>query len=139
MENEDKMGKVILDSHIKAVKKLTKGMLITTSHNDGYYLDSDLTNSVIKIKSIRKYKHKRTEWSENKEKYVYEIDVIVDMRSKGEFFYYGTNHYCQRNAKRYNKYYRSAILGAVTQELKYFGIDNREMNIVISKIQYTEI
>jgi hypothetical protein len=139
MVNDDKIGKAISDKHIKAVKKLTKNMLITPSQNDGYYLDSDLNNSVIKIKSVRKYLHRHTQWLENKEKYVYEIDVIVDMRSKGEFFYYGTNHYFQRNAKRYNKYYRSAILGAVTQELKYFGIDNREMNIVISKIQYTEI
>ena len=139
MENEDKMGKVILDSHIKAVKKLTKGMLITTSHNDGYYLDSDLTNSVIKIKSIRKYKHKRTEWSANQERYVYEIDVIVDMRPEGKYVYHGTNRYCQKNARRYNRYYRRAILGAVIQELKYFGIDNLEMDVEISKIEYKEI
>jgi hypothetical protein len=139
MENDDKIGKAISDKHIKAVKKLTKNMLITPSQNDGYYLDSDLNNSVIKIKSVRKYLHRHTQWLENKDKYVYEIDVIVDMRSKGEYYYYGTNHYCQRNAKRYNKYYRNAILGAVAQELKYFGIDNREMNVVISKIQYTEI
>ena len=139
MVNDDKIGKAISDKHIKAVKNLTKNMLITPSQNDGYYLDSDLNNSVIKIKSVRKYSHRHTLWLENKEKYVYEIDVIVDMRAKGEYFYYGTNRYCQRNAKRYNKYYRNAILGAVSQELKYFGIDNREMNIVISKIQYTEI
>jgi len=139
MENEDKIGKVILDNHIKAVKKLTKGMLITTSHNDGYYLDSDLTNSVIKIKSIRKYKHKSTQWSTNQEKYVYEIDVIVDMRPESNYFYYGTNRYCQKNARRCNRYYRNAILGSVTQELKYFGIDNREMDVVISKIEYKEI
>jgi hypothetical protein len=139
MENGDKIGRSISDTHIKAIKKLTKNMLITPSQNDGYYLDSDLNNSVIKIKSVRKYLHRHTQWLENKEKYVYEIDVIIDMRSKGEYFYYGTNRYCQKNAKRYNKHYRDAILGAVTQELKYFGIDNREMNIVISKIEYKEI
>ena len=139
MENEDKIGKVILDNHIKAVKKLIKGMLITTSHNDGYYLDSDLTNSVIKIKSIRKYYHKRTEWSAKQERYVYEIDVIVDMRPESNYSYYGTNRYCQKNARKYNRYYRRAILGAVIQELKYFGIDNREMDVVISKIEYKEI
>lgn len=139
MENEDKIGKVIVDNHIKAVKKLTKGMLITTSDNDGYYLDSDLTYSVIKIKSIRKYKHKRTQWNGNQEQYVYEIDVIVDMRPENNYLYYGTNRYCQKNARRYNKYYRRAILGAVIQELKYFGIDNFEMNVEISKIEYKEI
>ena len=49
MENGDKIGKAISDTHIKSVKKLTKNMLITTSQNDGYYLVSDLNNSVIKI------------------------------------------------------------------------------------------
>lgn len=49
------------------------------------------------------------------------------------------NSHCTRYAKRYNGYYRRCILGAVSQELKYFGIDNREMNIVISKIEYKEI
>ena len=106
---------------------------------DGYYLDSDLTYSVIKIKSIRKYKHKRTQWNVNQEQYVYEIDVIVDMRPENNYLYYGTNRYCQKNARRYNKYYRRAILGAVIQELKYFGIDNFEMNVEISKIEYKEI
>jgi len=143
MENGDKIGKVISDTHIKAIKKLTKNMLITPSQNDGYYLDSDLTNSVIKIKSIRKYKHKRTQWSIHQELYVYEIDVIVDMRPDNYvnmgFSYYGSNRYCQKYSRRYNKYYRNAILGAVLQELKYFGIDNREMNIVVSKIEYKDI
>ena len=140
MENTDKRGKAISDKEIKVVKKLTKDMIITTSQNDGYYLDSDLNNSVIKIKSIRKYKHRRTQWSSNQEQYVYEIDVIVDMRPEGgSFTYYGSNRYCQRNARRYNNYYRRSILGSVIQELKYFGIDDFEMNVVISKIEYKEI
>jgi hypothetical protein len=136
MENGDKIGKVISDTHIKSVKKLTKNMLITPSQNDGYYLDSDLNNSVIKIKSVRKYLHRRTIYSNNQEQYVYEVDVIVDIRN-GRWFI--NNSYCKRYAKKYNGYYRRCILGAVTQELKYFGIDNREMNIVISKIEYKEI
>ena len=107
-------------------------MLITPLQNDGYYLDSDLNNSVIKIKSIRKYKYKY----EQSNRYVYEIDVIVDMRTTRWFI---NNSYCKRYAKRYNGYYRRGILGAVTQELKYFGIDNCEMNVVISKIDYKEI
>jgi hypothetical protein len=137
MENNNKLGKVILDKEIKLVKKLTKNMEIKPLQNDGYYLDSDLNNSVIKIKSIRKYKHRRIQWSNNQEQYVYEIDVIVDMnKSQG---WYGSNGYCQRYARRYNNYYRSGILSAITQELKYFGIDNHEMNVVISKIKYKKI
>ena len=136
MENKDKLGKVISDKEIKLVKKLTKNMEIKPLQNVGYYLDGDLNNSAIKIKSIRKYKHRRTQWSNNQEQYVYEIDVIVDMRTQG---WYGSNEYCQRYARRYNNYYRRGILSAVTQELKYFGIDNHEMNVVISKIEYKEI
>jgi hypothetical protein len=136
MENSNKLGKVILDKEIKLVKKLTKNIEIKPLKNDGYYLDNDLTNSSIKIKSIRKYKHRRIQWSSNQEQYVYEIDVIVDIKSQG---WYVSNAYCQRNARRYNNYYRNGILGAVMQELKYFGFDNHEMNVVISKIQYNKI
>ena len=139
MENNNKTGRAIIDNQIKAVKKLTKNMEIRPQKNDGYYLDSDLRNSVFKIKSVRKYKSRNTIWSDNKEQYVYEVDVIVDMKSDtGQ--YYLSNNYCQRYAKRYNNYYRTCILHAVLNELKYFGIDNRDhFNIVISKIQYTEI
>ena len=136
MKNDSKLGKAILDKEIKLVKKLTKNMTIKPLQNDGYYMDSDLNNSVIKIKSIRKYINRCTIWSNNKEQYVYEIDVIVDMKSQG---WYGSNRYCQRYARRYNNYYRSCILGAITQELKYFGIDNYNMNVTISKIEYKEI
>ena len=138
MENNDKTGRVILDKHIKAVKKLTKNMEIRPQQNDGYYMDSDLRNAVFKIKSIRKYKHRRTHWSDNKEQYVYEIDVIVDMRTQPGF-YYNSNSYCQRYARRYNNWYRRCILNALISELKYFNIDNRNCDVVISKIQYTEI
>jgi len=134
MKNDDKSGKAISDTHIKSVKKLTKNMIITPSQNDGYYLDNDLNNSAIKIKSIRKYKYKYKYTQSNT--YVYEVDVIVDIRNTRWFI---NNSYCKRYAKRYNGYYRRSILGAVTQELKYFGIDNCEMNVVISKITYKEI
>jgi hypothetical protein len=132
MGNNDKIGKAILDTHIKSIKKLTKNMIITPSQNDGYYLDNDLNNSAIKIKSIRKYKYKYGQSNT----YVYEVDVIVDMRNARWFI---NNSYCTRYAKRYNGYYRRCILGAVSQELKYFGIDDCDVNMVISKIEYKEI
>jgi hypothetical protein len=135
MGNNNKTGKAILDSHIKAVKKLTKSMNIKPQQNDGYYLDSDLNDAVFRIKSVRKYKHRRTIWSDNKEQYVYEIDVIVDVKTDGWF---RSNLYCQRYARRYNNYYRSCILGATTNELKYFGID-KDCDITISKIEYRSI
>ena len=49
------------------------------------------------------------------------------------------NSYCTKYAKRYNGYFRRGILGAVSQELKYFGIDDCDVNMVISKIEYKEI
>jgi hypothetical protein len=93
MVNDDKIGRAISDKHIKAVKKLTKDVLITPSFSDGNYIDMDLKNSVLKIKSVRKYMHRRTLWSDSQDQYVYEIDVIVDMRAK-EGFYYNSNRYC---------------------------------------------
>ena len=90
MENKYKTGKHILDNHIKAVKKLTKDTEIKFYKNEGYYFDDDLKGAVVKIKSIRKYKHRRTAWTDNQEQYVYEVDVIVDMKNSS---YYYSNDY----------------------------------------------
>lgn len=132
MENKYKTGKHILDNNIKAVKKLTKDIEIKFYKNDGYYFDNDLKDAVVKIKSIRKYKHIRTTWSDNQEQYAYEVDVIVDMRN-GNYYY--SNNYCSRHSRRCNNYYRNSILGTVLQELKYFSIDGRD-DVNISKIEY---
>ena len=132
MENKYKTGKHILDNHIKAVKKLTKDTKIKFYKNEGYYFDDELKGAVVKIKSIRKYKHRRTVWTDNQEQYVYEVDVIVDMRNSS---YYYSNNYCTRHSRRCNGYLRGGILGTVLQELKYFSIDGRD-DVNISKIEY---
>lgn len=132
MENKYKTGKHILDKHIKAVKKLTKDTEIKFYKNERYYFDDDLKGAVVKIKSIRKYKHRRTVWTDNQEQYVYEVDVIVDMRNSS---YYYSNDYCTRHSRRCNGYFRSGILGTVLEELKYFSIDSRD-DVNISKIEY---
>jgi hypothetical protein len=137
MVNNKKIGKAISDKHIKAVKKLTKDLLIKPSFGSGY-IDEDLQNSVLKITSVRKYKHERTIWSKNQDQYVYEVDVIVDMKAN-EGSYYNSNRYCQQYAKKHNKWWRSSILRIVIGQLKYFNIDDREMNVVISKIEYKDI
>ncbi len=135
MKNDNKIGKAITDKHIKIVKKITKDMVISAYKNYKYYVDSDLLDSAIKISSIRKYKHEKSVWLDNKELYTYEIDVIVDMRSGRSW---KNNNYCQRNATRYNRYYRNSIYNSVLEYLKYFGIDESD-NPTISKIQYKEI
>ena len=132
MENKYKTGKHILDNHIKAVKKLTKDTKIKFYKNEGYYFDDNLKGAVVKIKSIRKYKHRRIAWTDNQEQYVYEVDVIVDMRISS---YYYSNNYCTRHSRRCNGYFRGGILGTVLQELKYFSIDGRD-DVNISKIEY---
>lgn len=135
MKNVEKTGKAILDKHIKFIKKKTKDTVIN-AHQDLYsYLDSDLNSAVVKIKSIRKYKHIRTTWSDNKEQYVYEVDVIVDMRASK---WYRNNSYCQQYAKRFNSNYRYSLRYVVLDDLKYFGIDKSD-NVVISKIEYKDI
>jgi hypothetical protein len=135
MKNDYKIGRAITDKHIKIVKKITKDMVISVYTNHNYYVDRDLLDSVIKISSIRKYKHEKTQWLDNQELYTYEIDVIVDMRSEQNW---KNNNYCQRNATRYNRYYRVSIYNSVLEYLKYFGIDKSD-NLTISKIQYKEI
>ena len=135
MKNDYKIGRAITDKHIKIVKKITKDMSISVYKNYNYYVDSDLLDSVIKISSIRKYKHEKTQWSDNQELYTYEIDVIVDMRSNMSW---KNNNYCQRNSRRYNRYYSSSIYNSVLEYLKYFGIDGSD-NPTISKIQYKDI
>ena len=137
MKNTEKTGKAILDKHIKFIKKKTKDTVIKAYQNTEFYLESDLKNSVIKIKSIRKYKHIRTLWSDDKEQYTYEVDVIVDLRPEKPFRY-NSNYWCQYRSRRYNNYYRGSILNVVLDDLKYFGIDRTD-NVLISKIEYKDI
>ena len=45
MKNDNKIGKAILDKHIKFIKKKTKDTVIKAYQNTGFYLESDLIDS----------------------------------------------------------------------------------------------
>ena len=125
-----KVGKVIRDTQIKAIKTHLKD---TTIGFDGFdYGWEELKNAVIKIVNVRKYK--RDYWSSN---FTFEFDVVVDMRySEG---YYYSNGYCERFKKRCNGDYRSRIAKMIMNEIKYFGSDPQRDGVDIKKITYKEI
>jgi len=50
MENPYKLGKHILDKHIKVVKKFTKDVEIKFYKNESYYFDNDLKDAVVNEK-----------------------------------------------------------------------------------------
>lgn len=138
MENNDKIGRAISDKEIKTVKKLVKNQVFTCPNIiPNEHFDSDLKGSKIKIANIRKYKSRRTRWSNDQEEYVYEIDVIIDMNTAD---YYRSNYRCQSRSRMFNRWYRSSILKILNYEshLKYLNIDLKNDSI-ISKITYQEI
>lgn len=138
MENNDKIGRAISDKEMKTVKKLVKNcVFIGPKCIPNEYFDTDLVNAKIKIANIRKYKSRRTRWSNDQEQYVYEIDVIVDMNTSD---YFRSNYRCQSRSRRFNAWYRSSILKILNYEsyLKYLNIDIKNDSI-ISKITYQEI
>ena len=138
MENNDKIGRAISDKEMKTVKKLVKNtVFIGPKSIPNEHFDTDLVNVKIKIANIRKYKSRRTLWSDNQEQYVYEIDVIVDMNTSD---YFRSNYRCQSRVRRYNAWYRNSILKILNYEsyLKYLNIDLKNDSI-ISKITYQEI
>lgn len=127
MKNGYKVGRAISDNHIKSVKKLIKDKVYVVESNgkpEGWIFDYYIKNSIIKITSIRKYRHANERYRDEL-KYAYEIDVIIDM----------TNTY--HNADRYSarRMVRGPLLQRVDDELKYFGIDVCR-DATISKINF---
>jgi hypothetical protein len=92
---------------------------------------SELDNAVVKIVNVRKYK---SGWGSS---FLYEVDVVVDMRMDGSYFY--SNRYCERFKVRCNGYYRYKIEKIIANEIKYFGVDTHYDNVNIKKITYKEI
>jgi hypothetical protein len=130
MKNGYKVGRAISDNHIKSVKKLIKDKVYVVESNgkpEGWIFDYYINNSIIKITSIRKYRHTNERYRDDL-KYAYEIDVIVDMTN--------THHNADRyGARRMGSMVRGSLLRRVDDELKYFGIDAWR-DATISKINF---
>ena len=76
-----KKEKAIRDTQVKAIKTVLKesNFELTQTNNSAY---SELDKAVVKIVNVRKYKNS---WGSS---FLYEFDVVVDMRSdRGDYIY----------------------------------------------------
>jgi hypothetical protein len=125
-----KEGKAIRDTQVKAIKMTLKESNFELKQVDNAAY-SELDKAVVKIVNVRKYKNS---WGSS---FLYEVDVVVDMRVYGSYFY--SNRYCERFKVRCNGYYRYKIEKIIANEIKYFGVDTHYDNVNIKKITYKEI
>ena len=125
-----KEGKAIRDTQVKAIKMVLKESNFELKQVDNAAY-SELDKEVVKIVNVRKYKNS---WGSS---FLYEVDVVVDMRVYGSYFY--SNRYCERFKVRCNGYYRYKIEKIIANEIKYFGVDTHYDNVNIKKITYKEI
>ena len=127
-----KKGKAIRDTQVKAIKTFLKesNFELKQTNNPTY---SELDGSVAKIVNLRKYK--KNIWSEH---FIYEIDVVVDMRIVNDYYMY-SNAYCERNKRKCNSYYRNKISKAIENEIKYFGFDTFYDVLNVIKKTYKKI
>ena len=125
-----KEGKAIRDTQVKAIKMVLKESNFELKQVDNAAY-SELDKAVVKIVNVRKYKNS---WGSS---FLYEVDVVVDMRVYGSYFY--SNRYCERFKVRCNGYYRYKIEKIIANEIKYFGVDTHYDNINIKKITYKQI
>jgi hypothetical protein len=125
-----KEGKAIRDTQVKAIKMVLKESNFELKQVDNVAY-SELDKAVVKIVNVRKYKNS---WGSS---FLYEVDVVVDMRMDGSYFY--SNRYCERFKVRCNRYYRYKIEKIIANEIKYFGVDTHYDNVNIKKITYKEI
>ena len=102
---------------------------LTQTNNAAY---SELDKAVVKIVNVRKYKNI---WGSS---FLYEFDVVVDMRSDSTYYIY-SNQYCEKYKVRCNGYYRNKIGKIIANEIKYFGVDTHYDDVYIKKITYKEI
>ena len=126
-----KEGRAIRDTQVKAIKTVLKesNFELIQTNNTAY---SELDKAVVKIVNVRKYKN---DWDSG---FLYEFDVVVDMRSDRGYYIY-SNRYCERFKVRCNGYYRNKIVKIIANEIKYFGVDTHYDNVYIKKINYKEI
>jgi len=125
-----KEGGAIRDTQIKAIKTVFKDTQFDMKPmaETGY---DELTDAVLKIVNVRKYKK---DWNEN---FIFEVDVVVDMRIYEYWLY--SNRYCEKYKVRCNGYYRRRISRILEHEFKYFGFDLHRDDLNIKKISYKEI
>jgi hypothetical protein len=121
-------NQLVKDNQIAVIKKFL-GKNIFKLVN--LYKWSEYNNTVVKITNIRKYSDGSNKYRTHK-KYIYQFDVIVDM--KCDYWAYSTQ-YQKNHARSANRYIRRFIDATIKEELKYFAISDID-EIVIKKITW---
>jgi hypothetical protein len=121
-------GKLVKDSQISVIKKfLSKNVLPM----DKSYNWDELENAVFKITNIRKYEHPYNDYYGEK-RYIYEFDVIADMKYQGWTW---STAYCKRFPRTTNRFYRGNMERTISEELKYFALNDID-HVVVKKITW---
>lgn len=120
MKHTNKIGKCILDKHIKFVKKLLKKNPISFSGR--YFTDNDC---VIKVVNIRKYVAYAIRASDNI-RFCYEVDVVVKFNKNIFDHYYSASKSKNSRVRRYKNEKK------LLEELEYFNMTD----IQISKVTF---
>lgn len=121
-------GKLLKDNQISVIKKFLCKNIFKLNNP---HLWTEYNNTVVKITSIRKYEHALNDWYKNK-RYLYEVDVIVDM--KCDYWAY-TTRYNKRYPRNANRYARRFIQQTLQDEMKYFALSQLD-EIVVKKITW---
>ena len=121
-------NQLVKDNQIAVIKKFL-GKNIFKLVN--LYKWIEYNNTVVKITNIRKYTDGYNKYRTNK-KYIYQFDVIVDM--KCDYWAYSTQ-YQKNHARNANRYIRRLIDVTIKEELKYFAISDID-EIVVKKITW---
>ena len=121
-------GKLLKDSQVSVIKKFLCKNIFKLNNP---HIWTEYNNTVVKITSIRKYEHALNDWYKNK-RYLYEVDVIVDM--KCDYWAY-TTRYNKRNPRNANRHARRFIQQTLQDEMKYFGLTQLD-EIVVKKITW---
>lgn len=120
-------GSLIKDKDIIIIKKFFLKKTFNLEKKIGC---DELDNAVFKITNIRKYENFRNDYKNFTKRYVYEFDIIVDMKYYG---YAWSTKYNQRNTRKANGYYRRFVDMSINNELKYFGLSALD-SIFVKKI-----
>jgi len=121
-------NQLVKDNQIAVIKKFL-GKNIFKLVN--LYKWIEYNNTVVKITNIRKYSDGSNKYR-TKKKYIYQFDVIVDM--KCDYWAYSTQ-YQKNHARNANRYIRRLIDATIKEELKYFAISDID-EIVVKKITW---
>jgi len=122
-------GKLVRDKQISVIKKFLSNSILPMSKTYNWV---ELENAIFKITNIRKYENPYNDYYDQK-RYIYEFDVIADMKHVGWTW---STAYCKRNARTANRFYRGKMEESINEDLKYFALNDVDQ-VVVKKITWS--